>query len=116
MNRLFAGTSPLAIIADTLPVRGRIGIVVMMGALALERLESAPDFPVAQAAFDLCRRWFDGERFDSDRFDEAYYDEFGYGLAQAANNARSKSELATWAVLASAMKYVELHASWIESH
>jgi hypothetical protein len=56
--------SPLAQIVDGLPVRGRIGVVLMMADLALAWLESSPDLPVAPAAVDLCRRWYDCERFD----------------------------------------------------
>ena len=103
-------TSPLARLADSLPVRGRIGVVLIVADLALSRLQGAPDFPVARSAFDLCRRWYDGERFDPDRFDEAYYDEHDRGLSRSAMKARSQSELAAWSVLASAMMYIALQA------
>lgn len=87
------GMSPLTQIADGLPVRARIGVVLMVSDLALARLESSPDLSVAAAAVDLCPRWYDGERFDPDRFEEAYADEDGGGLAGGAMNARSQSEL-----------------------
>jgi len=103
-------TSPLAQLANSLPVRGRIGVVLIVADLALTRLQGAPDFPVARSAFDLCRRWYDGERFDPNRFDEAYYDEHDRGLSRSAMKARSQSELAAWSVLASAMMYIALQA------
>jgi len=103
MNTLHRGTSPLALIIDGLPVRSRIGIVLMMAHLALERLENSPDFAFARAAFELCRQWYDGERFDPDRFEEAYADENGGGVLRGAINARSPLELAAWGVLAGAI-------------
>ena len=95
--------SPLARITDSLAARGRIGVVLMVADLALAQLADSADLPVARAAFDLCRRWYDGERFDPDRFGEAYADEDGGGLAGGAMNARSQSELTAWNVLASAV-------------
>lgn len=56
----------------------------MVADLALAWLESSPDLPVAAATVDLCRRWYDGERFDLDRFEKAYADEDGGGLAGGA--------------------------------
>src|SRR5215831_7240335 len=110
MNKPRKGTSPLALAIESLPVRGRMGVVLMMADLALERLESSPDFQFAGTAFDLCRRWYDGERFDTDRFEEAYADDDGGGLVCGAGNARSQSELAAWGVLASAIMYIAFQA------
>ncbi len=83
----------------------------MVADLALVWLESSPDFPVAVAAVDLCRRWYDGERFDPARFEEAYVDEDGGGIVGGGINARSQSELAAWSVLASAIMYIAFQAS-----
>src|SRR5689334_10836896 len=102
--------SPLAQIADSLAVRGRIGVVLMLADLVLSRLQDSTDFEFARSAFDLCRRWYEGERFDPERFEEAYYDENGQGLGRGAMNARSQSELAAWGVLASAVMYVAFQA------
>jgi hypothetical protein len=104
------GTSPLALITEGLPVRGRIGVVLMMAALALEWLRSSPDFPVARAAFDLGRRWYEGERFDPDRFEKAYFDEYDRSVGLSAMKARSRSELAAWSVIASAILYIAFQA------
>jgi hypothetical protein len=82
----------------------------MVADLAMRQLERSSDIPVARAAFDLCRRWYDGERFDPDRFEEAYADEDGGGLAGGAMNARSQSELTAWNVLASAVMYIAFQA------
>lgn len=111
MSRSHKGTGPLAQIVDSLPVRARIGIVLMVADLALAWLESSPDLPVAAAAVDLCRRWYDGKRFDPARFEEAYADEDGGGIVRGGMNARSQSELAAWSVLASAMMYIAFQAS-----
>ena len=111
MSRSHKGTGPLAQIVDSLPVRARIGVVLMVADLALTWLESSLDLPEAAAAFDLCRRWYDGERFDPARFEEAYADEDGGGLTGGAMNAQSQSELAAWCVLASAIMYIAFQAS-----
>jgi Immunity protein Imm6 len=103
-------TNPLAHLTDSLPVRARIGVVLMVACLALERLRSSPDLAVAAAAFELCRRWFDGERFDPERIEEANANEDGGGLVRASMNARSQSELAAWGVLSSATMYVAFQA------
>lgn len=110
MSKPHKGAGPLAQIADSLPVRGRIGVVLMLADLALAWLKSSPELPVAAAAVDLCRRWYDGERFDPDRFEEAYADEDGGGVVRGAMNARSQSELAAWGLLASAMMYIAFQA------
>jgi hypothetical protein len=110
MSRSHKGVSPLAQIADGLPVRGRTGVVLVLADLALAWLESSPELPVAAAAVDLCRRWYDGERFDPDRFEEAYADEDGGGVVRGAMNARSQSELAAWSLLASALMYTSFQA------
>lgn len=110
MSRSHKGAGSLAQIADSLPVRGRIGVVLTLADLALAWLESSPDLPVAAAAVDLCRRWYDGERFDPDRFEESYADEDGGGVVRGAMNARSQSELAAWSVVASAMMYIAFQA------
>jgi hypothetical protein len=102
--------SPLARITNSLAVRGRIGVVLMVADLALSRLHGSPDFPFARSAFDLCRRWYDGDRFDPDRFEEAYAREDGGGVVCGAMNVRSQSELAAWSVLASAIMYIAFQA------
>ncbi len=60
------GSSELAHLAQQLPARGRIGLAVVMACLALNRLRGLPDYSLARHAFELTRRWFDGERFDPD--------------------------------------------------
>jgi len=110
MSKSDNATSPLARLTESLPVRGRIGVVLIVADLALSRLQGSPEFPVARSAFDLCRRWYDGDRFDPDRFEEAHFDEDGRGVSRSAMNARSQSELAAWRVLASAMLYVAFQA------
>lgn len=65
------GTSPLALLADDLPVRSRFGLVVVGADLAVTWLKSSPNFAAAYASFDLARRWFDGERFVPDQLEDS---------------------------------------------
>jgi hypothetical protein len=110
MNTSGNATSPLARIAESLPVRGRVAVVLIVADLVVSLLRSSADFPFAQTAFDLCRRWYDGDRFDPDLFEEAYYDEDGRGVSAGAMNARSQSELTAWSALAAALMYIALQA------
>jgi len=110
MSNFQKARNPLALVIDRLSVRARIGVVLMVAALALKRLEGAPGFQFAAVSFDLCRRWYDGERFNPDRFEESYADEDGGGLVRGAMDARSQSELAAWAILASAIMYIAFQA------
>jgi hypothetical protein len=71
MTKQFKGTSRLAQLADELPVRSRIGLALLAADLALNQLRSSHDFPTAQAAFELTRRWYDGDRFPPDLFEDA---------------------------------------------
>src|SRR5262245_27750676 len=110
MNISGNATSPLARITESLPVRGRVAVVVTVPDLVLSLLQGSADFLFAQSAVDLCRRWYDGDRFDPDLFEEAYFDEDGRGVGRGAMNARSQPELAAWGVLASAIMYIAFQA------
>jgi hypothetical protein len=96
MKMSYKGTSPLARITDGLPVRARIGVVLAVADLAISRLDASANFPIARSAFDLCRRWYDGERLDPARLADAYADEDGGGVVHGAIEARSQLELAAW--------------------
>jgi hypothetical protein len=67
-------------------------------------------FPVAQHAFDLAKRWFDGERLDPDQFEDAIHDDRDTGVDICAQHAKSEPEISAWLALESALLYVAFHA------
>jgi hypothetical protein len=104
------GTSDLARLARQLPARGRVGLAVVMACLALNRLRGLPDYSLARHAFELARRWFDGERFDPDRFEETLRDHDNEGIDKRIYFAQSPQEEAVWAMLGNAVAYTGFHA------
>jgi hypothetical protein len=104
------GRSELALMAEHLPVRGRIGLAVMAADLALHHLEPLRSFPLAQKAFELARCSFDGGPVDPDRFEEAIHNERDEGIAICAQHAKSEPEISAWLALGSALLYVAFHA------
>jgi hypothetical protein len=110
MTKQFKGTSPLAQLADELPVRSRIGLTLVAADLALNQLRSSQNFPVAKAAFELARRWYDRDRFPPDLFEDALWDENDKGLCLCAMAAQSEREIAAWCVVGSAVLYTAFHA------
>jgi hypothetical protein len=103
------GTSELALMADHLAIRGRIGLAVLAAEFALDHLRPLPSFPVAQEAFDLAKRSFDGEFVDPDRFEDAVHDERHHGIAICAIHAKSKREISAWLTIQSALLYIASH-------
>jgi hypothetical protein len=110
MTKQIKGTSQLARLADDMPVRSRIGLALVAADLALSRLRPSHDFPIAQAAFDLPRRWYDGDRFSPDRFEDAICHDSARGLLLCALATQSEQEIAAWSVLASTLFYTAFHA------
>lgn len=111
MIRQFKGTSPLALLADGLPVRTRIGLAVIAAELALDRLRSSADLPIGEAGFDLARRWFDGQRFNPDAFaDVIDPEEPSRGTPDCEREAKSEDERSAWAALDIALAYTAFHA------
>src|SRR5262249_27752297 len=104
------GSSDLANLARQLPARGRIGLAVVMACLALNRLRGLPDYSLARRAFELTRRWFDGERFDPDRFEDALEDDDNEGLDKCMYLAQSRQEQIVWVLLGNAVAYAGFHA------
>jgi hypothetical protein len=104
------GAPHLAWLARQLPARARIGLAVVAAHLALDRLRDHPNYTIALNAFDLARRWFDGERFDPDRFEDAIHDEHHEGLDTCAYHARSTDERSAWSILGNAVAYTAHHA------
>ena len=99
------GNSDLARLARQLPARGRIGLTAMLAYLALNRLRGLPDYPLAKHAFELTRRWFDGERFDPDRFEDTLQDEDNEGIGKFEHVAPTKEARAAWTLLGDAVAY-----------
>ena len=111
MTKIFKGRTPLALLADGLPVQARIGLVAVAASLAVDKLKHLPEFPIARAAFELVQRWYDGERFDPDQFEEAIAPEDdGRGVDVCATEATSKDAHWAWLALESALFYVAFHA------
>jgi hypothetical protein len=110
MTKQFKGTSQLALVAEDLPVRSRIGLTLVAADLALNRLRSSHNFPIAQAAFELPRQWYDGDRFPPDLFEDALWNEHDRGLCLCEIAAKSEREKAAWCVVGSAILYTAFHA------
>jgi hypothetical protein len=110
MTQKSRGTSQFALLADSLPVRARIGLTLVAADVALDRLKSSPHFPIARAAFDLARRWYDGQRFDPELFEDAVAPESGRGVALCAVEAKSEDEEAAWGAVDCAALYTACHA------
>jgi hypothetical protein len=110
MTQKFRGKSQFALLADSLPVRARIGLTLVAADLALDRLRSSRHHPIARAAFELARRWYDGQRFDPDLFEDAIAPESGRGVALCAVEAESEDEEAAWGTVDCAALYTAFHA------
>lgn len=111
MNDPFKGESPLARLADPLPVRTRIGIAVVAADLALTHFRDSPDLSVAHTVFELARRWFDGARFDAHQFADGLDPEYDRGTGMCSLEAKTQDETSAWLALDSAVAYVAFHAN-----
>jgi immunity protein Imm6 of predicted polymorphic toxin system len=110
MTKEFKGTSPLALRAKSLPVRARVGLTLVAAESALDHLKSSHNLPIARAAFEIVRRWYDGERFDPDHFADAIHGECNEGIDICAQEAQSEPDIFSWLVLESALLYTAFHA------
>src|SRR3974390_837039 len=108
MSDKFKGSSPLAALVDSMPIRSRVGVALLAADIGLDKLKSSRGFPVARKAFELGRAWYDGERFDLkrlDRFDDELND-----VSLASIKVASENEKSAWSALANAVAYTGLHA------
>ena len=110
MTKVFKGTSPLAVLADRLPVPARIGLAVVAVHLALDHLKDSPNFPFALAAFELARSWYEGKRFDPRQLEDSIASEDDEGAAYCIAEATSEEERSAWNALVSAILYVAFQA------
>lgn len=110
MTRASEGSSDLARLALQLPARGRVGLAVVMACLALNRLRGQPDYSLARHAFELTRRWFDGERFNPGRLEDTLQDDDDEGIDTRKDFSQSPHERATWVMLGNAVAYIAFHA------
>ena len=99
------GNSDLARLTQLLPARGQIGLTTMLAYLALNRLRGLPEYPLARHAFELTRRWFDGERFSPDLFEDTLEDEDHEGITKCASVAATKDARSAWTLLSNAVSY-----------
>ena len=109
MERERKGTSALAALADSLPVRARVGLALIAADIALGFLGKSRNLPGAVSAFDLARRWFDGKAVLPDQIQDALYDEPS-GLAFILMHVHEKQEESALLTLASALLYTAYHA------
>jgi len=109
MRRERNGTSALAGLADSLPVRARIGLALIAADIALDSLETSRNLPEAASAFDLARRWFDGEAILPDQIQDTLHGEYS-GLSLTLVSVHEKQEQAGLLTLGSALLYTAYHA------
>jgi hypothetical protein len=110
MTRQIKGTGPLATLVDRLPVRARVGTTLVAAYVALALLRSSRDLPIASAAFELVRRWYDGHRFNPDRLEDALTPEGHKGVVACEIEAEFQSTKAAWLILEDALFYTAFHA------
>jgi len=107
----FKGTGPLALRSESLPVRARVGLMLVGAQLALNQLRLSKNLPIAQAAFALARRWHDGERFDPRLIEDALAHEYNKGVLDCEIEAKSAIEKSAWFILEDALLYTAFHAT-----
>lgn len=66
MTKEFKGTSQLAMLADALPVRARVSLVLFAAERALQYLQSSPDFNLARNSLNLALNWQSGDPTNPD--------------------------------------------------
>jgi hypothetical protein len=111
MTKEFKGTSQLAMLADALPVRARVSLVLFAAERALQYLQSSPDFNLARDALALVSNWHQGKPVDLDELEARLEaEETSLSFAALRGKERSEEELRAWCVLANAIDYVAYRA------
>jgi hypothetical protein len=111
MTEQFKGNGILALRADRLSSRSRVGLMLIGAQLALDRLRLFQGFPIAQSAFDLARRWYDNDRISSDQIEDSLIPEYNKGVTDYEVAAQSQPELSAWLVLEDMLLYTAFHAT-----
>jgi hypothetical protein len=111
MIKQFKGTGPLALRADRLPARPRVGLMLIRAQLALDSLRLSHDFPIAHSAFELARRWYDKDRISPTQIEDALAHEYNKGVVDCELAARSEPELSAWLVIEDTLLYTAFHAT-----
>jgi hypothetical protein len=110
MTRKFMGTSRLALIAEPLSARQRVGLALLAAELSLERLKSSPNYGTGLNAIELAKKWYDGKPVDPHLLEEALHDEEDEGVLNAEILSKTGHERTAWRVLASALYYIAWHS------
>ena len=111
MTTEYKGTSELALLADGLPVRARVGFTLLAADIALQHLQRSPDFHLARKTLTFALNWQKGARVDLDKWEGMLDDEeTGLAWAEVRAQARSKEESLAWCVLTDAIYYAAYHA------
>lgn len=101
------GTSQLAMLADTLPVRARACLALLLADLGLQHLQSSTEFKLAQDAMTLALKWYNGEPVDVEVLDDMLEGEdpsISYAAMMA--QAHSEKEALAWRLFGNALSYV----------
>lgn len=64
------GSSQLAIMADTLPVRARVCLALLAASIALDHLRTSAEFSFARDALTLGQMWQEGKPVSPDELAE----------------------------------------------
>jgi hypothetical protein len=64
------GSSQLAIMADTLPVRARVCLALLAASIALDHLRTSAEFSFARDALTLAQMWQEGKPVSPDELGE----------------------------------------------
>jgi immunity protein Imm6 of predicted polymorphic toxin system len=110
MTSQTVGHSQLAELAGGLSDHAQVGLALLAGDAALDHLKSSREVRTGHAAFDLARRWYDGEETTPRQIEEALQNEDDEGVIPAAQAAASDRERAAWLALASALLFIAYQA------
>lgn len=105
------GSSQLAIMADTLPVRARVCLALLAASIALNHLRTSPEFSLAHDTLTLALMWQEGKPVTPDELGEALEaEESGVAFAILRAKERSEQEFLAWCVFGNAIYYCAYHA------
>jgi hypothetical protein len=104
------GTSQLAAVADALPVRARICLVVLIAEIAATHLQHSPEFSLASESLGLVRDWHDGKAVNLNRLEDLLEgEEMPITLAGIRARERSEEEVRAWILLTHSLYYAVFH-------